>query len=202
MTSQKAYNEQVKEIASRDFEKGQIVLLGDCIMDDIDMNRFFPDVVIYNNAVEGDTTTRLQETLYKRAIKYKPSKLFLSIGSNDLAYESFSVKEVYHHVIDIVETIQKRSKETEIYLVTTLPVHPSLNWDHPSDMSERVDNMDVSMLNYYLKNYARRHHIKVVDAFKHLKNDFDQLCIQYTTDGFRLNDAGYERYTALIKQHV
>lgn len=202
MTSRKAYMEQVQVIAHREFEKGQVILLGDCVMDNIDMNRFFPDVVIYNNGVEGDTTTRLLDTIYKRAIKYKPSKLFLSIGSNDLAYETYSVKEVYHHIVDIVETIRSRSKDTEIYLVTTLPVHPSLNWDNRSEKAERVDNMDVSMLNYYLKNYARRHRIKIVDAYKHLKNDFDQLCIDYTVDGFRLNDAGYERYTSLIKQYV
>ena len=201
MTPRQAYQERVKEIAHRDFETGQIVLLGDCVIEHIDLKRFFPDVIMYNNGVKGDNTRTLKDTLFKRAIKYKPSKLFLSIGSNDLAYESYGVRDVYQNIIDIVETIQRRSKDTEIYLVTPLPVHPALNWDNLSDMTERLDNLDISLLHYYLKNYARRNDIHIVDAYLHLKNDFDQLCSDYTSDGFHLNDAGYERYTALIRKY-
>jgi len=202
MTPRQAYREKVKHIAERKFEPGKIVLLGDCVMEHIDIAHFFPGYTMYNNAIKHDTTITLKETLHKRAIKYKPAKLFVSIGSNDLAFESFSVKEVYHNIIDIIETIQKRSKSTEIYLVTTLPVHPALNWDNLSDMTERIDNFDVSMLNYYLKNYARRNNIHIVDAHRHLKNEFDQLCSDYTIDGFHLNQAGYERYAGLIRKYV
>lgn len=200
--SKQEYNARVKDIASREFEKDHIVLLGDCVVENIDITTYFPQDIVYNNGVKGDSTVRLEETLYKRAIKYRPSKLFLSIGSNDLAYESLSVKDVYHNIIAIIESIQQRSKSTDIYLITTLPVHPAMNHSTLHEMTERVDNFDVNMLNYYLKNYARKHRIKIVDAYKHLKNDFDQLCIDYTTDGFHLNDAGYKRYTELIKQYV
>ena len=142
------------------------------------------------------------ESLYKRAIKYKPRKLFISIGSHDLAYDNLSVKEIYQNIIDITTEIQKRSKETEIFILTALPVNPANKSYINRDVVDRVDNFEVNMLNYYIKNYARRNHIKVVDGYKHLKNDLDQLCLDYTTDGFHLNDTGYTIMSNLIKQCV
>ena len=180
-TPSKYYKEQVQHIAKRDFEKDQIVLLGDCVIENIDMDLYFRGYTIYNNGISGDQTQFLKDSLYKRAIKYKPRKLFLSIGSNDLAYSNYSVKQIYEEIVLIVNEIQHRSKETEIYLLTTLPVNIANKSSIDKEAVERIDNFDVNMLNYYIKNYARRNHIKVVDINKHLKNDFDQLCLDYTT---------------------
>jgi len=196
------YKEQLAKIAQRDFEKGHIVLLGDCVFEHMDIDRYFNRLIVYNNGISEDTTTTLLESLYKRAIKYKPRKLFISIGSHDLAYDNLSVKEIYQNIIDITTEIQKRSKETEIFILTALPVNPANKSYINRDVVDRVDNFEVNMLNYYIKNYARRNHIKVVDGYKHLKNDLDQLCLDYTTDGFHLNDTGYTIMSNLIKQCV
>lgn len=198
----KHYKEQLAKIAQRDFEKGHIVLIGDCVIKHMDINKYFDGLTIYNNGICEDTTTKLHETLYKRAIKYKPLKLFLSIGSNDLAFENFSVKEIYQNIIDIINEIKLRSKETEIYILTTLPVNPANKAYINRDIVDRVDNFEVNMLNYYIKNYARRNNIFVIDVYKHLKNDLDQLCLGYTTDGFHLNETGYTIMSNLIKKYV
>lgn len=196
------YNKQLDIISHRDIEQGQIVLLGDCIMENIDMAKYFQDMTIYNNSLSGDTTTTLQQTLYKRAIKYKPSKLFLSIGLNDIADETLSVKEIYNNIVAILTELKRRTRDTEVILVTLLPVHPSMRGHGVHERAKDIDNIEVEMLNYYLKNYARRKHLRIVDAYKHLKNDFDQLHIQYTSDGFHLNEKGYDLYTSLIRQHA
>lgn len=196
------YNRQLDKITHQEIEQGQVVLLGDCIMENIDMLKYFNDMTIYNNSLSGDTTKSLLKTLYKRAIKYKPAKIFLSIGLNDIADESLSVKEIYNNIIEIIKELQRRTKQSDIILVTLLPVHPSMRGKGVHNRAENIDNLDVEMLNYYLKNYARRTKLQIVDAYKHLKNDFDQLHIQYTTDGFHLNEKGYDVYTSLIKQHA
>lgn len=198
----KHYNEKLREISQRDYEKEQVVLLGDCVIENLNIDKYFQNQIIYNNGINGDTSLKLQETLYKRAIKYKPSKLFISIGSNDFGFDNRSVKEVYNTIIEIVKEVKARSKKTEIYLVTVVPVNPA-----NSDFINRAfvdtrDNSDIQMLNYYLKNYANRNKIKFVDINKHLKNDFDQLNLDYSIDGFHLNDTGYKLVTDLIKQYV
>lgn len=196
------YKDRLYEIAHREYEKEQIVLLGDCVIENIDIDRYFDGHTVYNNGINGDTATKLKETLYKRAIKYKPSKLFISIGSNDFGFDGATVKEVYNNIIDIVKEVQRRSKNTEIYLVTVVSVNPA-NADYINrEYVDTRDNSEITMLNYYLKNYANRNRMKFVDINKHLKNDFDQLNLEYSIDGFHLNDTGYKLVTDLIKQYV
>jgi lysophospholipase L1-like esterase len=196
------YKDTLHEIAHRDFEKGEIVLLGDCVIENLDIDRYFPEETIYNNGISGDTTILLKDSLYKRAIKYKPRKLFISIGSNDLGFDDRTVKEIYNNIIDIVQEIKTRTKSTEIYLCTVVPVNPAIKDYINRDYVDTRDNFEINMLNYYLKNFARKNRIKIVDINKYLKNEFDQLNLDYTTDGFHLNDQGYQVISNLFKQYV
>ena len=203
MTSiKKHYNDKLYDIAHRDFEKGEIVLLGDCVIENLGIEDSFNDRIIYNNGISGDTTVLLQETLYKRAIKYKPEKLFISIGSNDIGFNRSTVKDIYNNIIEIVQEVGKRSKETEIYLCTVVPVNPANKDFINREYVDSRDNFEINMLNYYLKNYARRNRIKFIDVSKELSNDINQLNLDYTVDGFHLNDLGNQLIANLIKQYV
>lgn len=198
----KHFNEKLSEISRREYDKEQIVLLGDCVIENLDIERYFDDMTIYNNGISGDTTISLKDTLYKRAIKYKPSKLFISIGSNDFGFDNRAVKEVYNNIIEIIKEIKKRSKKTEIYLLTVVSVNPANDDFINREFVDSRDNSEITMLNYYLKNYAIRNKIKFVDINKYLKNDFDQLNLEYSIDGFHLNDTGYRLIANLFKQYV
>ncbi len=196
------YKQKLQKISSRLYEKKQVVLIGDCLIENLKMESELPDLTIYNNGISGDTTTSLLDTLYKRAIKYKPSKLFISVGSNDMGFEDTNVKDIYHNIIKIVEEIKRRSKDTEIHIMSIIPVNPA-NMDNINrEYVDARDNFEINMLNYYLKNYSRKNRLKFVDITKHLKNDFEQLRIEYTIDGFHLNDLGYSVVTKTIKQFV
>ena len=198
----KHYKIKLNEISRREFEKGKIVLLGDCVIENFNINKYFPKGTIYNNGISGDTSVLLLETLYKRVIKYKPSKVFISIGSNDIGFDGRPVKGIYNNIIEIYKEIKRRTRETEVYFVTVVPVN-SANKDFINrEYVDARDNFEINMLNYYLKNYARRHRIKFVDINKHLKNDLDQINIDYTIDGFHLNESGYKIISNLIKQNV
>lgn len=201
-TIMKRYKERLMEISNRDIEKNQIVLIGDCLIENLKIEGDFPNLTIYNNGISGDTSLLLMKSLYKRAIKYKPSKLFLSVGSNDMGFEDMNVKDIYRNIIEIVEEVQRRSKNTEIHILSIVPVNPA-NMDYIArEYVDARDNFDINMLNYYLRNYSRKNRLKFVDITKHLKNDFDQLRIEYTLDGFHLNALGYSVVSNTIKQFV
>lgn len=198
----KHYKNRLQDITEQQIEKGQIVLLGDCVIEYFDTEKYFPELTVYNNGISGDTTELLMDTLYKRAIKYKPSKLFLSIGSNDIGFEGRSVKEIYNNIIEIIQEIKTRSKETEIHLVSVIPVNPANKDFINREYVDRRDNYEIGMLNYYLRNYARKNRIKYVDARRELSTSFDQLSLEYTFDGFHLNESGYDVFSKLIKQYI
>lgn len=201
-TLRKHHKDRTYDISHRSFEKGNIVLLGDCVIELLPIDEVVDGNITYNNGIQGDTTELLAETLYQRVIKYKPSKCFISIGSNDIGTNKETVKEIYHNIIDIVKTIKERSKETTIYLLSIVPVNEMGHLEHASASARDRDNFDIKMLNYYLRNYARKNRLGYVDVAKHLMNDYDQLNTEYTIDGFHLNDYGNKVYLQTIKQYV
>ncbi len=198
----KQYKEKLQVISDRDYDKNQIVLIGDCLIENLDIKKYFNNVSIYNNGISGDTSELLISTLYKRAIKYKPSKLFISIGSNDMGFENTSVKDIYKNIISIIEEVKRRSKDTQIHIVSVVPVNPA-NMDMINrEYVDSRDNSEINMLNYYLKNYSRKNRHKYVDITKHLSNDIDQLDLNYTIDGFHLNEIGYNVVSEQIKIYI
>ncbi len=198
----KRYKEKLQVISEREYDKNQIVLIGDCLIENLNMEEHLNGKAIYNNGISGDTSELLISTLYKRAIKYKPNKLFISIGSNDMGFEKTSVKDIYNNIITIVEEVKRRSKETEVHIVSVIPVNPA-NMDNINrEYVDSRDNHEISMLNYYLKNYVRKNKLKFVDITKYLKNDFYQLDLNYTFDGFHLNETGYSVVSEQIKIHI
>jgi len=196
------YKKRMLEIREQEIVKEQIVLLGDCVIESIDVGEHFDDLTVYNNGISGDTTKLLQETLYKRAIKFKPSKLFLSIGSNDIGFDNRDVKSIYNYIVEIIEEIQRRSKDTEIHIVSVIPVNATVAEYINREYVDSRDNFDINMLNFYLRNYSRKSKIKFIDASKALKNNYDTLNLKYTFDGFHLNDDGLRIITKMIKQYV
>jgi lysophospholipase L1-like esterase len=196
------YKNRMLEIKEQEIIKDQIVLLGDCVIENIDVDEHFNGFTVFNNGISGDTTELLKDTLYKRAIKYKPRKLFMSIGSNDIGFDKRDVKEIYNNIIDIINELQNRSKDTEIYIVSVIPVNATLADFINREYVDSRDNFDINMLNFYLKNYARKNKLKFIDASNELKNNYDTLNLKYTVDGFHLNNEGLEVVTKLIRKYV
>ena len=110
--------------------------------------------------------------------------------------------EIYHNIINIIKAIQARSKNTTIYLLSIVPVNEMGHMQDASKFARDRANFDIKMLNYYLRNYARKNQLGYVNVAKHLMNDYDQLNTEYTTDGFHLNDYGNKVYLQTIKRYV
>ena len=196
------YKKRMLEIRDQEIVKEQIVLLGDCVIESIDVEEHFNGLTVYNNGISGDTTKLLMETLYKRAIKYKPSKLFISIGTNDIGFDARDVRGIYNNIVSIVEEVQERSKNTEIFIVSVIPVNATVADYINRDYVDSRDNFDINMLNFYLHNYTKKSKLKFIDASNALKNNYDTLNLKYTLDGFHLNDEGLKLISGMILQQI
>lgn len=198
----KDYKETLYDISHRDIEKGQVVLVGDCVFKYLDIDEHFNGLSIYNNGICGDTSTLLLESLYKRVIKYKPEKVFISVGSHDLGFDDLRVKQIYNNIVDITKEIKRRSSDTKIVLLTVLPVNIAPIEKINRDYVDSRENFDINMLNYYIKNYCHKKRIKFIDAHKHLKNEIDQLDLKYSIDGYHLNNLGNQKISKLILETI
>jgi lysophospholipase L1-like esterase len=119
-----------------------------------------------------------------------------------MGFEKTSVKDIYNNIITIVEEVKRRSKNTEIHILSVIPVNPANMENINREYVDSRDNHEINMLNYYLKNYVRKNKLKYVDITKYLKNDFEQLNLDYTLDGFHLNEIGYNVVSEQIKVYI
>ncbi|MFK5883612.1 MAG: GDSL-type esterase/lipase family protein [Candidatus Izemoplasma sp.] len=196
------YKLRLKEIGSKETKKDQVIIVGDSIIERFDLMKFFPDLTIYNHGIRGDETPDLLDSIFRRAIKYKPKKLFISIGTNDIGNSHNNVKDIYNNIVSIVNEVKNRSKDTEIHLVSVVPVNTANKSFIVREFVDSRDNFDINLLNYYLKNFARKNKFKFVDITKGLKNNLDQLNIEYTTDGLHLNENGYQVFSDILRAYV
>lgn len=196
------YKFRLKEISDEGTLKDQVIIVGDSIIESFDLIKFFPDLTIYNHGIRGDETPDLLDSIFRRAIKYKPRKLFISIGTNDIGSSHSNVKDIYNNIVSIVNEVKTRSKDTEIHLVSVIPVNTANKSFIVREYVDSRDNFDINLLNYYLKNYARKNKLKFVDITKGLKNNLDQLNIEYTTDGLHLNENGYQVFSDILRAYV
>jgi lysophospholipase L1-like esterase len=172
----------------------EIIFLGDSLTDQGEWQEFFNNIKIKNRGINGDTTEGI---LYRidEILASKPKKIFILIGTNDFWNERKSLAEVVNNYQKILETIQKRSPETQVYIQSLLPVN-NLKY------RINVNNNTLIKLNDRLKQVANEFSYQYIDLYSHFANEKNQLSPQYTSDGAHLNGEGYLRWKQLIEKYV
>ena len=73
----------------------KILFLGDSITERYNFKKYFPNHKIINSGVGGNLTTDILDDLDNRVFIYKPDKVFILIGINDIIYTELTNKENY-----------------------------------------------------------------------------------------------------------
>lgn len=174
------YKERIVEFKAYPLEFGDIVFIGNSITEQGgNWAERFDNAKVKNRGIAGDVTagviTRLKEIYY-----YKPEKVFLKIGINDLFHSDLNPEYVANNIKLIVALIHQESPKTKIYIQTILP---SAN-NNPS--KERI-----AATNALLKEMSPTDFLQVIDLHSVFADKDDLLIREYTTDGLHLTEAGY-----------
>jgi len=123
----------------------------------------------------------------------EPAKVFLLIGTNDLAYGKSSA-----HVVDnighIIDRIQADSPKTRIYIQGLLPVDDAVHYTRK--------NGDIIQINMELKNMENDRGIVYIDLHSAFLNEEGILDTEYSIDGLHLNGKGYQLWKELISKYM
>ncbi|MCK7487993.1 MAG: GDSL-type esterase/lipase family protein [Bacillus subtilis] len=104
--------------------KGGVVFLGDSITDLYPLQTYFPERVLINRGIGGDTTTGLLERLDDTVIVLEPTVLVLLIGVNDLSLGR-SVEAIAADYATILDRLKTALPDLVIYVVSVYPVNGS-----------------------------------------------------------------------------
>jgi lysophospholipase L1-like esterase len=185
------YIKKIAEFKAIPLELGDIVFLGNSITEQGgNWGVRFNNSKVKNRGIAGDVTegvlNRLAEIYY-----YKPKKVFIKIGVNDLFHSELTPEYIANNIKLIVDKIHQESPKTKIYVQTILPTRDNI----PS--KERI-----AAVNAILKAMTPTDFLQVIDLHSIFANKDDLLLSEYTQDGLHLTELGYVVWQNYTKQFV
>lgn len=174
-----------------------IVFLGNSITDGCEWAELFQNRHVKNRGISGDRSDWLLERL-DSILAAHPKKLFLMIGTNDLA-AGVSPDEIVRNVARLIDRFQSESKWTRIYVQSILPVNGVAFTKYPGHYEHA--HLIVTT-NKKLEALCDEKGVTYLNVWGALADHDGNLDKRYTNDGLHLTGQGYLVWRDAIKIHV
>ncbi len=171
---------------------GAIVFLGNSITEGGNWSEMFPEKHILNRGIGGDISEGVLKRL-DEIIRHQPSKLFICIGTNDIA-KGVAQADILQNYRAILETVKAQSPATKIYVQSILPVGKDVIFGH--------SNKKIVPLNNEIKKLCIEMKITYIDLYPGFLNNEGFLNPIYTNDKLHLLGKGYLIWKGLIESYV
>ena len=171
----------------------EICFLGDSITDGCEWRELTGIERVTNRGIGGDTAWGVLARL-DEVTEGKPEKVFLMIGTNDLAREK-TPEEVRDKVAEILDTIKRDSPQTKVYLQSVLPTNEDLG-------SGSYVNANINPLNDLLVKLTAEKKVTWVDLRPELRDDNGKLKKELTIDGLHLQGQAYYLWYSVIRKYL
>ena len=178
------------------------VFIGDSITELYPVNDYFDNIPIVNKGVGGFTTTSILDDMDNLVYKYNPSKVFLTIGINDMSDTDRTKDEIFENIKKIVSEIKKNRPNTKIYVESIYPINTS---DDPKINRKSVEARsldEIKYINNKLKDEYKNTDIKFIDVYSELLDENGLLKIDYTKDGVHFTISGYNKVTSVLLKYI
>lgn len=176
--------------------KGDIIFAGNSITDGSEWNELFGDKRIKNRGISGDITTGVIHRL-DEIVKRKPAKVFLMIGTNDLA-RNISPDSVVKNILLICDYLHQESPSTKLYVQSILPV----NEFYGKFGGHTGNGEKINYVNAQLKENAEKHHYLFIDLHTAFKDEHGKLKAGLTNDGLHLKGEAYLLWKHIVFPYV
>jgi lysophospholipase L1-like esterase len=175
--------------------EGEIILLGNSMTDGAEWAELFGNPRVKNRGISGDVTTGVLDRL-DEITESKPDRVFLLIGTNDLARD-VPAEQVVENIGHIVARINADSPTTEVYVQSIFPVN-----DHYGLFGGHTSKGDViRRINRQLERGIEGDYT-YLDLHSRFTDRVGKLDLRYSNDGLHLNGAGYRQWADFLRQYV
>ena len=169
--------------------KADIVFFGDSLTFYGDFSSVFPDKVVCNLGLRGDTIQGMIERV-EQVKMLDPQKLFLMAGINDVAVcPSYVFEERFNNLI---LKIIRSMPHVELLIQNLLPVN-SLSF------SISCDNLQIEEYNSIIRKLAKQYNFRYIDLFS-IYSYNGELSESMTEDGIHLLRDSYEGWYNALKR--
>ena len=167
-----------------------VAFLGDSLTDGYDVGAYYPQYLVVNRGIGGDTTVGLEERMQVSLYDLKPKVAVMLIGANNM-------DEMFSNYENILKGFVEKLPNTKIILLSLTSM--SGEWGKKNQLAA-YNNVKIKML-------AEKYGFGYVDLYSALLNlETGEIFDEYTTDGGHLTPLGYtvltEKITPAIDQAI
>ncbi|MES2684247.1 MAG: GDSL-type esterase/lipase family protein [Pseudomonadota bacterium] len=166
---------------------GGVVLLGDSLTHMGRWELMFPQAGVRNFGIGGERSDHLLLRL-EPVIRIRPQKLFLLIGTNDLA-SGLSVEAISRNVATLLDTLATRLPDCRLHLQAALP-------------RQRKFAARIRALNARYAAMAAQRGIAFIDLYPLFDDGTGELKKELTYDRLHLMGAGYVIWRDALRPYV
>lgn len=190
------YLQRVSHFQTLPSSRSDIVFLGNSITDGAEWSELFNDVHVKNRGISGDITAGVIHRL-DDVVKNKPKKIFLLIGTNDLA-RGITADSVLRNMLLIADYVYQQSPATKLYVQSIFPVNSAFG----KFVTHTKNAETIIKVNAELQKNAATHHYTFLDLHSILKNKDGKLNEQFTNDGLHLMGEAYLYWKHFVYPYV
>ena len=164
-----------------------VAFLGDSLTDGYNVKEYYPEFLVSNRGIGGETTTGLEERLAVSVYDLKPKVIVMLIGANNMS-------EMFTNYENLLIGFKENLPNTKVVLLS-LTAMGGEHWGKKNELA--------CYNNVKIKKYAEKYGYYFVDMFTPM---FDETTGEvyegYTVDGGHFTALGYEVFTNLVKPIV
>ncbi len=160
-------------------KKRTLLFLGDSLTEFFDWERRFPEHLVFNAGVAGETVQGLLRRLGRiLSSSVDPGFVFLMTGANNLAMEDFSITDWFR---EVVAGLRSGFPKATVVVQSIVPM--TLTW---------IDNRAIDRLNQSLKQIAEEADAAYLDIYRLFVDAQGRPIEGYLLDdGVHISDEGY-----------
>lgn len=190
------YQQKTSFASSLPATKKDIVFIGNSITDGAIWSELLNDVHIKSRGFSGDVTSGLINRLPDIVCR-KPGKIFMMIGTNDLA-RGITADSVVKNILLMADYIHQESPATQLYVQSILPVN-----DRFGKFPTHTNNGEkINEVNRQLEKGSSSYHYRYIDLHSHFTDSDGKMNTLYSNDGLHLLGTGYALWKHLIYPYV
>lgn len=172
---------------------GTVVLLGDAHVEDNPV-RELADLVVINMGIKEDEMGRdcggMKDRLWLLPMA-RPAHVIIMAGLNDIK-AGRSPLELEKCFQELVEQVRRHAPSAKIHIATIPPT---------GDRFEKLVH-EIAVTNAILEELAEKEGVEMLDLFSPLEDDDGKLSEDCTSDGYFLNDTGFDRLNGRLEKHL
>jgi len=167
-------------------DTSDIVFLGASLTQNFPLIEFFKDSRLKNRGLGGNTIKDIQNRL-NEVTDGNPSKIFLEVGSVDIAH-NLPTDSIFGNLVKIISTIKLKTPKTKIYVQSVLPFG--------------FDNIaPIQAYNTKVALYCASNKITFINLYPSFLGD-RSLKNELSLDGYHLTAAGYVIWKNILAPYL